>query len=309
MPRLSNATDRPGRLKLLLRRSRRWMRPGGVLLAGLLLAAAVSAMVHAIAPAATVRTVRERFGALTAAAGLRVRDIVVEGRASTPEPLLRAALGVSRGDPILGFSVAAARARIETLASVQSVSVERRLPATIFVALTERRPIAIWQNQGRFALIDRGGAVLPDENPVHATGLPLVVGVGAPEHAAELLDALAALPTLQSHLVAAVRVGERRWNLRMKDGADVLLPEDGEAAALQRLADLQRDHALLDRPLQVVDLRLPDRLVLRPQPDAATAAATPAGPTAPGASAGSAPGTGPAPGAGPSRPAPAKRPT
>ena len=38
-------------------------------------------------------------------AGLRVTDVVIEGRANTPEPLLRAALGVSKGDPILGFSV------------------------------------------------------------------------------------------------------------------------------------------------------------------------------------------------------------
>lgn len=265
MPRLSSATDRPGRLKLLLRRGRRWIRPGGVLLAGLLLAGGISAIVHALSPAATLVTMRARFGALAATAGLRVRDVVIEGRATTPEPLLRAALGVSRGDPILGFSVAAARARIETLASVERVAVERRLPATIVVALTERRPYAVWQNQGRFTLIDRSGTVLQDQDAAKTQGLPLIVGLGAPQEAAALLDALAAWPALQSHLVAAVRVGGRRWNLQMKSGANVLLPEDGQDDALKRLASLQQDHALLDRPLQVVDLRLPDRLVVRPQ--------------------------------------------
>jgi len=34
-----------------------------------------------------------------------------------------------------------------------------------------------------------------------------------------------------------------------------------------RLVDLQASHGLLDRPLQVVDLRLPDRLVIRPAGD------------------------------------------
>ena len=68
--------------------------------------------------------------------------------------------------------------------------------------------------------------------------------------------------------MAAVRVGDRRWNLHMQNGVDVLLPEGHEAVALQRLATLQEGHDLLGRPLQVIDLRLPDRLVVRPQPPA-----------------------------------------
>ena len=63
-----------------------------------------------------------------------------------------------------------------------------------------------------------------------------------------------------------MRVGERRWNLRLNNGIDVLLPEGAEAQALARLAELQSGHAMLDRPLQTLDLRLPDRLVFRPPP-------------------------------------------
>ncbi|MBV9784756.1 MAG: cell division protein FtsQ/DivIB [Acidisphaera sp.] len=288
MPRLNrtprNLRDRPGRLKLLLRRQRRLLRPAVLVLAGLVALAAVSALIRATSPSATLTTMRERFGHAAAFAGLRVQDLVIEGRATTPEPLLRAAIGVSRGDPILGFSVADAQARILTLGSVESVTVERLLPGTILVSLNERRPFAVWQNQGKFVLIDRDGTVLPDQDPARAAKLPLVVGAGAPAHAAALLDALAAWPALQSHVVAAVRVGERRWNLRTSNGADVLLPEDAESAALQRLASLQQDHALLDRPLQVVDLRLPDRLVVRPQAargDSSTSA-VPASPKKPG---------------------------
>jgi cell division protein FtsQ len=36
---------------------------------------------------------------------------------------------------------------------------------------------------------------------------------------------------------------------------------------------LQQQHSLFDRPLAAIDLRLPDRLVLRPRPAADTAAA------------------------------------
>ena len=62
---------------------------------------------------------------------------------------------------------------------------------------------------------------------------------------------------------AMVRIGERRWNLRLHNGTDVLLPEIAEGAAIKRLAELQQEAKLLDRPLAAIDLRLPDRLVVR----------------------------------------------
>jgi cell division protein FtsQ len=268
MPRLSSATDRPKHWKLLLRRQRRRLRPvfwllGCAAIAALLVQMGLTALRHF-----DTAMLRERLGISTAAIGLRVKQVRIEGRATTPEPLLRAAIGVAKGSPILGFSVAGAKARIESLSWVQTATVERRLPDTILVVVKERRPFAVWQNQGKFLLVDRDGQAVPDQDIASFSDLPLVVGAGAPASAAALLDLLGSYPTIMSHLVAAVRVGERRWNLNLSNGCDVLLPEDGEAAALQRLAGLQQAHAVLDRPLQVIDLRLPDRLVIRPHAEA-----------------------------------------
>jgi cell division protein FtsQ len=207
--------------------------------------------------------------------------VIVHGRHNTPEPLLRAALGVEQGDPILGFSLSAARARIESLAWVQSAVVERRLPGTVLVILTEKRPFALWQHDGQFSVIDRDGDVVTERDVRAFRVLPLVVGPGAPTHAATLLDTLARLPSIGARVVAAVRVGERRWNLLLKDGATIELPDGHAEAALARLAELDAKYALLDRPLAVVDMRLGDRLVLRPWPQE-PAPSAPAAPKEPG---------------------------
>jgi len=282
-PRLSSATDRPSRWKLLLRRQRRKLRPllWGVAL--LVVLGAVVLMGREAAGQANITSLRERLGALGALAGLRIGQVRIEGRAQTPEPLLNAALGVITGQPILAFSVAEARARLESLSWVQSATVSRRLPGTIVVDLVERRPFAVWQNQGKFTLVDRDGRAVPDQDIAAFGQLPLVVGTGAAAAAAGLLDALEKYPAIQSHVVAAVRVGDRRWNLHLTNGGDVLLPEGQAPAALARLAELQQEHALLDRPLQVIDLRLPDRMVLRPAPDPKTADPHPADPHIPDA--------------------------
>jgi cell division protein FtsQ len=266
MPRLKRSPrnsvhDRPGRLKLLWRRCR---RHGKFLLA---LGAALAVFLLVLAtghPGGTLAGLRERLGGMAAQTGLRVQQVVIVGRANTPEPLLRAAIGISRGDSILAVSLHDVRARIESLSWVASATVERRLPDRIMVQLVERRPFAIWQHQGKFRVIDRAGQVMEQEL-VDARDLPLVVGTGAPVAAAALLDALSEYPALLARLVAAVRVGERRWNLRLNNGADILLPESAEGAAIARLMTLQQDQGLLDRPLKTVDMRLPDRLIVRPQ--------------------------------------------
>jgi cell division protein FtsQ len=261
----NSISDRPGRLKLLLRRQKHLLRPiGWVALATLVVLFGAIAL-RSTSPGGSIATLRERFGGATAFAGLRVTDVVIEGRENTPEPLVRAALGVTLGDPTLGFSVELARQRLATLPWVEHATVERRLPGTVVVYLQERRPFAIWQNQGRFVLIDRSGQQVPNQNMADFHQLPLVVGPGAPAAAAALIDALTDRPDLQRRVVAAVRVAERRWNLHLDNGADVLLPEGHEIAALQRLSQLQQEHQLLDRPLAAIDMRLADRLVLRPK--------------------------------------------
>jgi cell division protein FtsQ len=274
----SSVRDRPSRWALLLRRQRRLLRPAAWGVAGFAVVLAGTVLLHAAKPGGSIARLRTD---LAGEVDMRVQDIVIQGRSSTPEPLLRNALGISKGQPILGFSIDAARQRIEALSWVEHATVERRLPGTIVVALTERRPFAIWQHDGKFVLIDRAGQVVANETVADFGNLPLVVGLGAPEHAADLLDALARQPDLQSRVIAAVRVGERRWNLRLNTGADVLLPEGAADAAIARLMELQTQHALLDRPLAVVDMRLPDRMVLRPAAPAAPAAPTPANPKRP----------------------------
>jgi len=264
----NSVKDRLSRWDMNKRRLRRFVRPGAWILFAVLVLSLGTAIVRSADPGGTALSFRERLGGATGFAGLRITEVVIQGRANTPEPLLRAALGVNKGDPILGFSVEQARKRIEELSWVEQATVERRLPNTVVVFLQERRPFAVWQNQGKFVLIDRAGQVVDNQDVAHFRHLPLVVGAGAPNGAAALLDTIQERPALAGRIVAAVRVAERRWNLRMKNNADVMLPEGHEAAALDRLLQLHQTQAILDRPLSAIDLRFADKLVVRPRADA-----------------------------------------
>jgi cell division protein FtsQ len=203
----------------------------------------------------------------TARLGLVVTDIKVEGRETTDREMILAALGAGPGTPILAMSPRRAKEKLETLPWVRSAVVERRLPDTLYVRLVERKPLALWQHGGKLELIDHEGAVIPVTRLDRFAKLPLVVGEGAASHAAELLDMLASEPDLASRVTAAVRVGDRRWNLRIDNAIEVLLPADAPASAWAQLARLERSSAILKRDVQTVDVRLPDRLVLRVNPE------------------------------------------
>ena len=272
------ATDRPSRLRLWLRRRRPMARPAGFALLGVF---ALGALAYGVVSAgvrpggstlAPPQGLFASFGdgvaGLGAKAGLTVREVTLEGGRNTPPELVREAVGARRGDPTLGFSPQEARERLETIAWVERAHVERHLPGTIRVSIDERAPFALWQRENRFAVIDRGGHVLTTENIGSFSRLPLVVGAGAERAAAPMIELLRGAAEVEGRVQALVRVGERRWNLRLRNGADVLLPENHEAEAVARLAELQATKSLLDRPLLAIDMRQPDKLVLRAPPPA-----------------------------------------
>jgi cell division protein FtsQ len=203
------------------------------------------------------------------AAGFTVQEVFVVGRVETGAEELRAAVGAERGDSMLAFDPEAARARLLRLGWVKDATVRRRLPNAIDVAVVERRPFALWQEDGRLALVDREGEVITRRRLDRFARLPLVVGEEAARHAAPLIDALALQPKLYAEVEAAVRVGGRRWNVELKNGVEVNLPEEGAAEAWGRLAELEARQSVLSKDIVAIDMRLPDRLVVRLTPEAA----------------------------------------
>jgi cell division protein FtsQ len=197
--------------------------------------------------------------------GFTVDEILVTGRSETPRPTLLQALGTGFGDPILALDLRAARDRLLALPWVSAAEIERVLPNTLIIRLSERQPIALWQRRGQFTLIDRDGRALADDRDGVVGDLIVVVGDDAPPHAGRLLDMLASQPDVKRLVRAAVRVGGRRWNLHLENGTSIRLPEANPQGALQRLADYQRSQGLLDKDLATIDMRFADKLILQPR--------------------------------------------
>ena len=214
----------------------------------------------------------ERIGAavsdgvdgVTTGLGLKLRRVHITGASAEAQPAIQQALQLEAGAPITGLDLDLLRQRVQSVGWVKEARVVRLLPDTLIVEVKEHDRLAVWQNAGRAFVIDGSGKVIPDAQAARYPRLPLVVGRGADQAAAEVLPLLAQRPRLMSRIDAVVRVDERRWDLRLKDGSLIQLPAVDQDEALIRLDALDQRERLLDLGFARVDLRTPEEIAVRP---------------------------------------------
>lgn len=202
-----------------------------------------------------------RFGA----AGFRLKTIQVQGASTLASADIVKAAQIYENQPMLGLDLKMLKARVEAVGWVKEARIVRLLPDTLVVAVVERRQLAVWQHDGRQMVIDEHGQPIPEADPARFPKLPLVVGEGGAEHAPEILPVIAQRPKLMGQMDALVRVDDRRWDVRMKDGSLIQLPADGVENALMQLEHLDQRSRILDLGFDRIDLRNPDVVAVRPR--------------------------------------------
>jgi cell division protein FtsQ len=244
--------------------------------AGLVFGAFVLAIGLVVLVALGIPAMAERAaGAAVGEAGFRVSGYQIVGLnrmnralvdAVVADELRRAATEAgSEKAPQALVNVAEIRRRLLGYGWVKDARVSRHLPDSLVIDIVERRPAALWQNEGRLALIDSQGVVL-DRVPVDKMpDLPLLIGPGANSQEEQLSRLMARVQTLKPQLASATWVGSRRWDLSFQSGETVALPEGEQAAtaALMKFARLDKESGLLGRGIIRFDLRVPDKMIVR----------------------------------------------
>ena len=220
---------------------------------------------------AFLAAVSDTRNALANSAGFRITSVAINGRRQLTQDEVLAIGGVNGRSSLLFLDAASVREKLKADAWISEATVLKLYPGQLRIDITERTPFALWQHDGRLFVISEDGAVLERYVPERFLHLPLVVGKGAETRARDFLALLARYPQVNAVTRAATLVGERRWNLRLKDGLDVRLPENDVGNALLTLSKLDRDEHLFSKDIVAIDLRLPDRLVVQLSDEAAKA--------------------------------------
>jgi cell division protein FtsQ len=209
--------------------------------------------------------------ALANSAGFRITTVAINGRKQLSQDEVLAIGGVNGRSSLLFLDAATVRDRLKANSWIADATILKLYPGQLQIDIVERSAFALWQQDGRLSVIADDGAVLEPYVARRFVSLPLVVGKGADVRARDFLALLDHYPQVRSATKAAVFVGERRWNLRLKDGLDIRLPENDVGNALATLSKLDKEERLFSRDIVAVDMRLPDRLVVQLSDDAGKA--------------------------------------
>lgn len=199
-----------------------------------------------------------------AAVGVNLQKMRLVGVSEAASADIKKALTFERGQPIALMDLEKVRQDVEAVGWVKSAIVRRQFPDGLIITVTERPRLAVWQHNNRVVVIDDKGQIIPEANAHTFTDLPLIVGEGANEQAAQVLELLRARPELLTRTEALIRVNTRRWDVRLKNGAIIKLPALNEDEALNRLDALIVQKRILDQGFAVIDLLDPNTLVVVP---------------------------------------------
>lgn len=202
--------------------------------------------------------------AVTSWCGLAIENVQITGQSETSEVDVLSQLALGDYPSLVTFDVDAGKARIEAMPWVKEARIKKLYPDTLQIAITERSPFAIWQHDGGVvSLIDKDGKVIIDDVGERYSRLPFVVGDGAEARAQEYVDLVEGVPELKNRIHAGVLISNRRWNVVLDNGVQLLLPEKDPGGALVAVAALDTQNNLLSRDISAVDLRAPERLIVR----------------------------------------------
>src|SRR3982074_1533537 len=209
--------------------------------------------------------------AIANSAGFRITAVAINGRKQLTQDEVLAIGGVNGRSSLLFLDAAIVRDKLKANPWIREATVLKLYPGQLQIDIVERSAFALWQQDGRLSVISDDGAVLEPYVSRRFLALPLVVGKGAETRARDFLALLDRYPQVRSLTKAAIFVGERRWNLRLKDGLDIRLPENDVGNALAALSKLDKEERMFSRDITVVDMRLPDRLTVQLSEDAGKA--------------------------------------
>ncbi|MBH21115.1 MAG: hypothetical protein CML98_05010 [Rhodobiaceae bacterium] len=198
---------------------------------------------------------------------LNIQEVKIEGTKNTDGSDIVSALNLSKDTPLVKFNLQDANNRISRLDWVKDVEIKKLYPSTLKIKIYEYEPIAIWIYDGSKFVIDQDGQIIKGLDPNKFKNLKFVAGYNALDYIPSIIKSLGEYPGFDDRVKSILRVGDRRWTVRLFNGLEIYFPETGMSKAIEILQNLDNETQLLSRYIDVIDMRLPNRMDIMPSID------------------------------------------
>lgn len=218
-----------------------------------------------------IQTVGTPGDLLARAIGMGIDTVTISGISELKEKEILAYAGVKARNSLPYLDAEGMRNRLRSVPMIADAEVRKLYPSRLAITVVERQPYALWQKDGKISIVSADGMPIDTLHDDRYAGLPLIVGDGANERLDQYRKIVEAAGELAGRIKAGALVSGRRWSLFTTENVEVRLPELQPEAAVQQLAQMQREHRILDKDIVALDLRVPGRVEVQLSNEAASA--------------------------------------
>ena len=188
----------------------------------------------------------------------------IQGSSDSLNAEIREILGLNFPISSFDLDLAYLRNRVLSLPPVETAEVRLEGGSILHVNVKEKVPALLLKDDtGIHVLNKNGDYIRPLLSTEYGSKLPVITGEGAQKAAAEAFILFSALYDKLDEVRGLVLVGGRRWNIVLKSGQVIMLPEKKSEQAVQKILILDKAEKILSRDIAVFDFRLPYRITLR----------------------------------------------
>ncbi len=195
---------------------------------------------------------------------VRLKNVKISGIENTKVSDIVNIVSDQRGISLTSIDLKKISSEIDNIDWVKKSELRKIYPSTLEVQVYEHNPIAIWYNEGDKFLVDRDSKIITELNPNKFKNLKVVAGPNALEDIPVIISMIKKYPEFEKKIKSLLRVGDRRWTIRLHNGITIHLPEKNIANAIEEIEDLDNEYSLLSRYIEIIDMRLPDRIDILP---------------------------------------------
>lgn len=194
--------------------------------------------------------------------GFVINDIYINETGTLSSNDRVKSLCIHKGDPFFSKSVEEIFNDLFQNPWIKTLLIHKGMPDKIFINVSYKKAIAIFQDRAKFILIDKSGSYIDCVNmKISKWKLPVIAGDEANIRANDMLTLLEKYPNINNKLKALSYIRKRRWDIVLSNGIMVKLPEEKMERALETLSLILQQPVINRNSVAVIDMRIKNKVI------------------------------------------------
>lgn len=189
-----------------------------------------------------------------------VRNISISADANDKDlTAIAATVGIAPGTHTHSVNLELVNERIAQTPGVRNSAVRRMPNGNMSVKIRLYRAVAEWTDGTYYYPLSADGTIVKKPNEERSPGAVVFRGP-VPDDIGDITNAAT---NLIGDLEYMEWVDGRRWNIGIKNGTVVMLPESDPNAAIANLVVLNQKHNILSKDIHIIDMRDSARILVK----------------------------------------------